>query len=154
MTTYVIHSAQTDSTLQTAFKCYWQSKNSFAALNQDALTCSRCYFFLACNLCSGSGRGHDLPIKHFDYQAIYYTSKVLALGQSKADNTTTSTPDRIRTCNPRFRRPMLCPVELRVQNQIYSVKNGLFHYLLRQAIIAIKALIPSNKCHRHINYKP
>jgi integrase len=26
-------------------------------------------------------------------------------------------PDRTRTCNPRFRRPMLCPVELRVQEE-------------------------------------
>src|SRR5438270_7774186 len=28
-----------------------------------------------------------------------------------------SAPGRTRTCNPRFRRPMLCPIELRVRRQ-------------------------------------
>jgi hypothetical protein len=28
----------------------------------------------------------------------------------------TSTPDTVRTCNLRFRRPMLYPIELRVQS--------------------------------------
>ena len=49
------------------------------------------------------------------------------------------TPCRIRTCDPRLRRPMLYPAELRALNVIIPVKNLFYKHI-------IKLLGTANKC--------
>src|SRR5438128_961415 len=52
---------------------------------------------------------------------ILNRSKTLSdIGPQRREIETGITPGGIRTPNPRFRRPMLCPVELRVRYRHYS----------------------------------
>ena len=57
-------------------------------------------------------------------------------------------PGRIRTCDPRFRRPMLYPTELR------RLKLNLVHQTLQPSCVAIYEPLspradPNNQCYLH-----
>ena len=61
-----------------------------------------------------------------------------------------STPDRIRTCDPRFRRPMLYPTELRAHNvplfyftfyylsRVFFADNYFFSSFVLSSLIGLK----------------
>src|SRR5262249_13015668 len=69
-----------------------------------------------------------------------YSSAGNLIGRYESD---TNTPGRIRTCNLRFRRPMLYPVELQVQRLDYQ---GLIDFLSAVVRIPLHPILHPTVC--------